>query len=206
MPIYGTSLCTSGIMIITWELSTRITQVIRTEFDLKVNHKRIDRPYQKMVPDVTEFKIPATQEKVYLEPIIDLYNNEILTYAITADGPNLEFALQPLNSLMTLIPNQPYKQFLHTDQGWQYRHHAWQKKLKKAKLTPSMSWRATCLDNACMESFFDKLKVEVDDLSNYSSAEELITAVRNWITYYNTHRIQMKLGGTSPIKHRLRAA
>lgn len=160
----------------------RITQVIRTEFNLKVNHKRVDRlmkqlniygegyhkktrkydsskgpegkrvknklhrrfqtdrPYQKMVADVTEFKIPATQEKVYLEPIIDLYNNEILTYAITADSPNLEFALQPLNSLMTSIPNQPYKQFLYTDQGWQYRHHAWQKKLKKAKLTPSMSW------------------------------------------------------------------
>ncbi|ORN24359.1 Integrase core domain protein [Lentilactobacillus parabuchneri] len=226
----------------------RITQVIRTEFDLKVNHKRVDRlmkqlniygegyhkktrkydsskgpegkrvknklhrrfqtdrPYQKMVSDVTEFKIPATQEKVYLEPIMDLYNNEILTYAITADSPNLEFALRPLDSLITSIPNQPYKQFLHTDQGWQYRHQAWQKKLKKAKLTPSMSRRATCLDNACMESFFDKLKVEVDDLLNYSSAEELITAVRNWITYYNTHRIQMKLGGTSPIKYRLRAA
>lgn len=80
-----------------------------------------DQPYQKIVSDVAEFKIPATQEKVYLEPIIDLYNNEILTYAITADSPNLEFALQPLNSLMTSIPNQPYKQFLHTDQGWQYR-------------------------------------------------------------------------------------
>ncbi|MCP9333967.1 IS3 family transposase [Lentilactobacillus hilgardii] len=57
-----------------------------------------------------------------------------------------------------------------------------------------------------MESFFDKLKVELDNSSNYSSAEKLIMAVRNWITYYNIHRIQMKLGGTSPIKYRLRAA
>ncbi|WP_165758585.1 IS3 family transposase, partial [Lentilactobacillus parakefiri] len=49
-------------------------------------------------------------------------------------------------------------------------------------------------------------KVELGDLSNYNSAEELITAVKEWIIYYNTERIQMKLGGTSPIKYRLRAA
>ncbi|QHB53549.1 IS3 family transposase (plasmid) [Lentilactobacillus hilgardii] len=57
-----------------------------------------------------------------------------------------------------------------------------------------------------MESFFNKLKVELGDLSKNNSAEELITAVKKWIIYYNTERIQMKLGGTSPIKYRLRAA
>ncbi|QGV24532.1 hypothetical protein DNL43_04320 [Lentilactobacillus kefiri] len=159
-----------------------------------------------MVSDVTEFKIPETQEKVYFEPIMDLYNNEILTYAITAGSPNLEFAIKPLDSLIALIPNRPYKQFLHTDQGWQYRHSGWQNKLKKAHITPSMSRRATCLDNACIESFVNKLKVELGNLSNYNSAEKLITAVKKWIIYYNTNRIQMKLGGTSPIKYRLCAA
>nr|WP_237049106.1 IS3 family transposase [Lentilactobacillus parabuchneri] len=171
-------------------------------------HRRFqtDRPNQKMVSDVTEFKVPQTQEKVYFEPIMDLYNNEIITYAITAGSPNLEFALKPLESLVNLIPNQPYKQFLHTDQGWQYRHQSWQKKLKNAHITPSMSRRATCLDNACIESFFNKLKVELGNLSDYNSAEELITAIKKWIVYYNTKRIQMKLGGTSPINYRLRAA
>lgn len=178
---------------------TRVKNKLRRRF-------QTDRPNQKMVSDVTEFKIPETQEKVYFEPIMDLYNNEILTFAITAGSPNLEFAMKPLNSLIELIPNQPYKQFLHTDQGWQYRHRTWQKKLRSAHITPSMSRRATCLDNACMESFFNKLKVELGDLSNYNSAEELITAAKKWIIYYNTERIQMKLGGTSPIKYRLRAA
>lgn len=167
---------------------------------------KADRPHQKMVSDITEFKVPATQEKVYLEPIMDLYNNEILTYAITADGPSLQFALQPLTDLKGQLENEPYKHVMHTDQGWHYRHNAWQNKLKQEHLVPSMSRRSTCLDNACIESFFNKLKVELDDLKQYNSAQELITAIKKWINYYNQTRIQMKLGGLSPINYRLQAA
>lgn len=68
-----------------------------------------DRALQKMVSDVTEFKVPGTLEVVYLETIMDLYNNEILTYAITAGSPNLEFALKPLNELMMSLPEASYK-------------------------------------------------------------------------------------------------
>ena len=167
---------------------------------------KCDRALQKMVSDVTEFKIPGTLEVVYLEPIMDLYNNEILTYAITAGNPNLGFALKPLDDLIDSLPEASYKRFLHTDQGWQYRHRSWQKKCRKAHITPSMSRRATCLDNACMESFFNKLKVEIGDLKQYHSASELIFAIKSWITYYNNNRIQMKLGGQSPIKYRQQAA
>ncbi|KRK49563.1 IS3 family transposase [Secundilactobacillus kimchicus] len=226
----------------------RITSLLRSEFSVLVNHKRVrrlmheldiygmgyhkksrrydsskgpegtrvknklhrrfrtDRPFQKMVADVTEFKIPQTLEKVYLEPIMDLYNNEILTYAVTSDSPNLEFAVQPLNELIEKLPNPNMKRFVHTDQGWQFRHKVWQRKLRKANLTPSMARRATCLDNACIESFFNKLKVELGNLNQYRSAQELIKAIKSWISYYNTRRIQMKLGGKSPIKYRQLAA
>lgn len=57
-----------------------------------------------------------------------------------------------------------------------------------------------------MESFFNKLKVEIGDLKQYKNSEELITAIQKWITYYNTKRIQMKLGGVSPIEYRQNAA
>lgn len=117
--------------------------------------------------------------------------------------------MKPLDSLIALIPNRPYKQFLNTDQGWQYRHsrHSMcQNKLKKAHITPSMSRRTACLNNACIESFFNKLKVELANLSTYNSAEKLITAIKKWIIYYNTKRIQMKLGGTESINYQLCAA
>ena len=177
----------------------RVKNLLNRHFDA-------DRPHQKMVSDITEFKVPATQEKIYVEPIIDLYNNEVLSYAITSEGPSLEFALKPIIDLKGQFKNEPYKHILHTDQGWHYRHKAWRKQLKDNQIVQSMSRRATCLDNACVESFFNKLKVELDDLKQYNSGKELIKAIEKWIHYYNKTRIQMKLGGLSPITYRLQAA
>ncbi|USS87276.1 DDE-type integrase/transposase/recombinase [Fructilactobacillus hinvesii] len=111
-------------------------------------HRRFysNRPYQKMVSDVTEFKV-KNGEKVYLEPIMDLYNNQILTYSIANKSPDLKFAIKPLEELRLKLPKTGYKLMLHTDQGWQYRHRRWRIELKKAKITQSMSRRSCCLDN-----------------------------------------------------------
>lgn len=162
---------------------------------------KTDRPNQKLVSDVTEFKVPGTGEKVYLEPIMDLYNNEIIAYALDT-RPNLAFALRPLKQLFKKLPKLSYRTTIHTDQGWQYRHRTWRKLLKKHHVFQSMSRRATCLDNAAMESFFNKLKVEIGPLKNFSSAQELMKQVKNWLIYYNNQRIQTKLGGKSPKEFR----
>lgn len=223
----------------------RITQVIRNEFDVIINHKKVYRlmkimgiygrgyhkkirkydsskgptgksvknhihrrfkahfPYQKMVTDITEFKVPKTGEKIYLEPIMDLYNNEILSYNITKGSPDLSFVMKPLNKLIQNLPITFYKKFMHTDQGWHYRNHKWQNRLRKFHITPSMSKKASCLDNACIESFFNKLKTETGKLSQYNSSIELINYIEKWINYYNYKRIQIKLDGMSPINYRL---
>ncbi|MBZ6013860.1 integrase core domain-containing protein [Leuconostoc gelidum subsp. gelidum] len=110
--------------------------------------------------------------------------------------------MKPLDSLIHLIPNQPYSSFCTQIKV----HQVWQKRLKNAHITPSMSRRTTCLDNACIKSFFNKLKVKLGNLSNYNSAEKLITTVKKWIIYYNTKQIQMKLGDTESIFYRRCAA
>lgn len=163
-----------------------------------------DRPWQKLVSDITEFKLPKTGEKVYLEPIMDLYNREILTYEVTAKGPNLVFALSPLKNLINKRPSISYRTTVHTDQGWQYRHKSWRQFLKKNKLIPSMSHKARCLDNACMESFFNKLKVEIKELQEYQSTSELILDIKSWIQYYNEDRIQVRLQGQSPTQYKIK--
>lgn len=166
-------------------------------------HRRFktNRPLQKLSSDVTEFKITVTGEKVYLEPILDMYNNEILIHSIST-RPSLEFTLQPLNQLVEQLPDLAYRTTTHTDQGWQYRHRTWRKTLKQSRIFQSMSRRATALDNAVMGSFFNKLKVEIGPLNNYSSAKELIDAINSWILYYNNTRIQAKLNGHSPVEYR----
>ncbi|CAH1851520.1 IS3 family transposase [Convivina intestini] len=170
-------------------------------------HRRFkaDRPYQKLVTDVTEFKLPINGEKLYLEPIMDLYNNEILTYNLS-NQPNLAFAIKPLKDLIERLPYRGYQSVLHSDQGWQYRHRIWQKLAQRAGLKPSMSRKATALDNAAMESFFHKLKIEIGPLKAFQNKKELKKAIQHWITYYNETRLQAKLGGLSPIEYRQQIA
>lgn len=66
----------------------------------------------------------------------------------------------------------------------------------------NVSRRVTCLDNAAMESFFNKIKVEIGPLKNFASAQELMKQVKDWLIYYNNRRIQTKLGGKSPKEFR----
>ncbi|MDF7637827.1 IS3 family transposase, partial [Leuconostocaceae bacterium ESL0958] len=150
-------------------------------------HRRFqsDRPLQKLASDVTEFRLPTTGERIYLEPILDLYNKEIITYALSTK-PDLNFALQPVKKLAEQLPVRGYQTYLHTDQGWQYRHRTWRQLLLKSGIKPSMSRKATALDNAAMESFFNKLKTEIGELSQFRSVTELKTAIQEWIHYYNT--------------------
>nr|WP_270309647.1 DDE-type integrase/transposase/recombinase [Weissella confusa] len=169
-------------------------------------HRRFktDRPLQKLSSDVTEFKIPVTGGKVYLEPILDMYNNEILAHSIST-RPNLEFNLQTLNQLVEQLLELSHRTTIHTDQGWKYRHRSWRKALKQNRIIQSMSRRATALDNT-VESFVNKLKVEIGPLNNYSSAKELIETFNTWIKYYNNTRIQTNINGYSPVVHRQMAA
>lgn len=164
-----------------------------------------DRRFQKLVSDVTEFKVPETGQKLYLEPIMDLYNREIVSYSLSTK-PTLAFALQAVQKLLPKLPRRDYQTILHTDQGWQYRHRTWQKTLLQNGIKPSMSRKATALDNAVIESFFNKLKTEIGSLKQYKSRTELTKKIRWFIHDYNTNRIQMKLSGQSPIEYRQLAA
>jgi putative transposase len=65
-----------------------------------------------------------------------------------------------------------------------------------------MSHKARYLDNACIESFFNKLKVEINDLKKYPSSQELIEDIKTWIDYYNNDRVQVRLNGFSPIDYK----
>ena len=44
------------------------------------------KPFEKLATDVTQFKV--CDEKVYLSPVMDLYNREIVSYSIST-SPNL---------------------------------------------------------------------------------------------------------------------
>ena len=127
-------------------------------------HRRFktDRPYQKMVTDVSEFRYGnmGQAERIYLSPIKDLCTDEIVSFNI-GDHPTTDFVMKPLTELINKRPTLNYRMTVHSDQGIQYQTSTWRHTLKKHRIFQSMSRRATCLDNAPMESFFHTMKVEL---------------------------------------------
>lgn len=161
----------------------------------------VDRPNQKWVTDVTEFKVGG--EKLYLSPILDLYNGEIVAYQME-HRPRLSMVDDMLTKALSVLNEGEYP-LLHSDQGWQYQMVQYQKRLKEAGLKQSMSRKGNCYDNAVIESFFGTLKAECFYLSEYRDIKELRIAIDEYIHYYNHERIKLKLKGVSPVEYRTQA-
>jgi transposase InsO family protein len=160
------------------------------------------KPNQKWVTDVTEFNVAG--KKLYLSPIMDLFNGEIVSYNISYQA-NFYQTMDMLEKALNKLP-QSCNPILHSDQGWQYQMAAYQHKLRQRKIRQSMSRKGNCLDNAAMESFFAILKSEMFYLKKFTSIETLKKEIDNYIHYYNNDRIKQKLNGLSPVQYRTQAA
>jgi len=126
------------------------THVIKREFEA-------DKPNQKWYTDVTEFNLRG--HKLYLSAIVDGYNQEVIAHTIST-SPNLE----QTTAMLDLAINKYDKLdglIFRSDQGWQYQHSSWQKKLKDNPIKQSMSRKGNSIDNAWMENFFGILKTEM---------------------------------------------
>jgi putative transposase len=160
-----------------------------------------DAPNEKWVTDVTEFSVG--DQKLYLSPVMDLFDRQIISYAI-GSSPNLELANASLReALATLKDGQ--KPLVHSDQGFQYQHRLWRLLLQNAGAVQSMSRKANCYDNAVMENFFGHLKEELFNRVRFLNADALTAALHDYIHWYNTERISTKLNGLSPVQYRVKA-
>ena len=158
-----------------------------------------ERPNQKWVTDVTEFSLFGS--KLYLSPVLDLYNGEIISYAIS-ERANYRQVDEMLDKAFSRLPDSSGL-ILHSDQGWQYQMKSYQNLLKAKGITQSMSRKATCLDNAVAENFFGLLKTELFYLEKFDSIDQLEKAIIDYIDYYNNRRIKLKLNGLSPVQYRI---
>jgi putative transposase len=86
--------------------------------------------YQKWVTDITAFKVAG--KKVYLSPIMDLFNREIISYQLSLT-PNFVQVATVLRKAFKKIPNNA-KPLLHSDQGWQYQMARYQKMLQQKNI------------------------------------------------------------------------
>ncbi len=122
-------------------------------FGNKLNRKFIvDEPNKVWLTDVSEFKIKVSDTKLYLSPILDLYNSEIVSYSISK-SPTVEFTNSSLNKALDRL-SKKHNLLIHSDQGFHYQHNSWVKTLEEKGIEQSMSRKGNCLDNSPMENFY----------------------------------------------------
>jgi transposase InsO family protein len=159
---------------------------------------KAEKPNQKWATDVTEFNVLG--KKLYLSPVLDLYNQEIISYELS-ERPDFKSVMIMLDKAFKKIPvRRPL--LLHSDQGWQYQMKQYQHLLEQKGITQSMSRKGNCLDNAVVENFFGTLKSELFYLKKYDSIIQLKKEIKDYINYYNNDRIKLNLNGMSPVQYR----
>lgn len=159
---------------------------------------------EKCYTDVTEFAIPASTQKLYLSPVLDGFNSEIIAYNLST-SPNLE---QVKAMLDQAFGEEHYENtILHSDQGWQYQHDSYHRFLESKGIQASMSRKGNSPDNGMMESFFGILKSEMfyGYEKSFQSLKQLEQAIVDYIDYYNNKRIKVKLKGLSPVQYRTKS-
>jgi len=159
---------------------------------------KAERPNQKWATDVTEFNVSG--RKLYLSPVIDLYNQEIVSYHLS-ERPDFKSVMTMMNKALEKVTHTQ-SLLLHSDQGWQYQMKQYQHLLKQNGIIQSMSRKGNCLDNAVIENFFGILKSELFYLKKYDSIDQLKKEIDEYINYYNYDRIKLNLKGMSPIQYR----
>ena len=157
-------------------------------------------PFEKWLTDVTEFKyyVGGEVKKLYLSAILDLYDRRIIAYKI-GDSNNNELVFTTFDEARSLYPNA--KPIFHSDRGFQYTNKVFHQKLLDAGMIQSMSRVGRCLDNAPMEGWWGILKSEMYYLKKFTSREELVSAIENYIHFYNTRRYQKRLNYMTPCEY-----
>lgn len=156
------------------------------------------RPNEKWATDVTQVCI--NDKKIYLSPVLDMYNGEIVSYAIS-NTPDLQMVISMLRKAFKKHRDLDGL-IIHSDQGWHYQHGMYQKMLQDRGIIQSMSRKGNCLDNAMMENFFGLMKNELLYVNKYDNIEVFEKDLKKYIFWYNNKRVKLRLKGMSPIQYR----
>ncbi len=155
----------------------------------------VDAPNLKWVSDITYIKVGRVW--LYLAVVMDLYSRKIIGWAL--DNHMKESLI--IDAFDMAISQRKLKEgaLIHSDRGVQYRGNQYQQILLDNKIQCSMSRKGNCWDNAAMEAFFGRLKVELVYAENYKTVTEAYTGIFEFIElFYNPVRRHSALGYMSP--------
>ena len=149
---------------------------------------------------MTEFKyyVGSNVKKLYLSAILDLYDRRIVAYKI-GDSNNNHLVFSTFDEAVEHNPDA--HPIFHSDRGFQYTNKVFHQKLVDAGMIQSMSRVGRCIDNGPMEGWWGILKSEMYYLRKFTDKNELLSAIEEYISYYNTCRYQIKLSCMTPLEY-----
>lgn len=154
-------------------------------------------PMEILLTDITEFKY-SESSKAYLSAILDYGMNKIVAFKLSKRNDNalVNETTKQIKDLTT-----PEVTMIHSDRGSQYTSYDFKKFVDKNKLRQSMSRVGKCIDNGPMENFWGIIKQEMYRLNDYKSFEDLESDIKNYIHFFNTKRVTLKMGLSIPTKN-----
>ncbi len=157
-----------------------------------------DRPNEKWVSDITYIEVDGGW--VYLAVVMDLFSRRIVGWAMDEEM-KVDLVLEAFNMAMSNRDVGPGL-ILHSDRGVQYRALEYRQALEQGDVVASMSRKGNCWDNAAMESFFSRLKVEFVYATEYATLNDAYSNVFEYIEmFYNSVRRHSAIDYRSPIQH-----
>ena len=167
--------------------------------DLLNRQFHADKPNEKWLTDVTEFKWyeGVTVHKVYLSAILDLFDRRIVSYVISERNDN-PLVYKTFDRAVAANPDA--HPLFHSDRGFQYTSRTFHHKLEQAGMKQSMSRVGRCIDNGPMEGFWGILKRESYYGKQFYSKHSLVQMIEGYIHYYNSRRVQRNLGVLTPLE------
>lgn len=159
-------------------------------------------PNLKWCTDVTELKY-GNRHKAYLSAIIDVYDNSIISWVLSTSNNN-KLVMDTVKKAYK--QNQGVTPLLHSDRGFQYTSHEYNRLKMKYDFKKSMSRVSRCLDNQPIERFWGTFKAESFYLKKHNTYDDVLNDVQSYIRYYNHYRYSERLSGLSPHEYRQAAS
>ena len=183
--------------------SPRTEAMTNVQANLLQRNFEAPTPNRKWVSDITYIKVGRTW--LYLAAVMDLFSRRIIGWAL--DRHMREGLILEALDMAVSHRARKHDTVIHSDRGVQYRGNEYQEALQKHGLRSSMSRKGNCWDNAVMESFFSRLKVELIYAENYRTVEEARAGIFEYIElFYNRTRRHSANGYVSPQDHERRYA
>ncbi len=157
------------------------------------------KPNEKWTTDVTEFKIPQSDKKLYLSAILDLHDKSLFSYVIGKRNDN-KLVFDNFKDAISQYPDA--RPLFHSDRGFQYTSKVFQYMVQEQGMQQSMSRVGCCIDNGPTEGLWGIIKTEMYAMYEITDEGSLIRAIHSYIDFYNNIRLQSRFGNKTPMQVR----